>query len=149
MRVRDLLENRNRYRGGSGSITKTIELASDNDSIEIDVEFLFDVKETEYEGNYVFSQGGVDLEETKIEPFTFEKKHYTEITPELVGYLNFSLKFEKKHKALIDRAQDEEQKHPLSKKEAKDLVDFYLDDYFDNYVKPEIEVPSRHYPMTR
>jgi hypothetical protein len=150
MLVRDLLEVRRRQaRGGSGSETSTIEMASDNDSIEIEVEFMFDVDPTEYEGNYVFSQGGVDLEDTKIEPFTFEKKRYTEITPEIVGYLEFPLKFDKQHKALIARAQDEDQKHPLTKKETDDLVNDYLVFVFDNYVADKIDVPTKHYPMTR
>jgi len=151
MLVKDLLEirRRNDYHGGPGSETSTIEMASDDDSIEIEVEFLFNVEETEYEGGYVFSQGGADLEETKIEPFTFEKKRYTEITPEIVGYLDFPMKFEKQHKALIDRAQDEDKKHPLTKKETEELVNDYLVYVFDNYVADKIEVPSKHYPMTR
>src|ERR1035437_2446933 len=74
MHVRDLLENL----GGKGSETSTVELTSEDDSVEIEVEFMFDVEPTEYEGGYVSSQGGVDLEDTKIQPFSFEKKRYTD-----------------------------------------------------------------------
>jgi hypothetical protein len=145
MHVRDLLENL----GGKGSETSTVELTSEDDSVEIEVEFMFDVEPTEYEGGYVSSQGGVDLEDTKIQPFSFEKKRYTEITPEIVGYLDFPVKFEKQNKALIDRAQDEEKKTPLTQKETRELVNDYLAYMFDNYVVDKIEIPSKRYPMTR
>lgn len=144
MRVSDLFEarggrGRNKPYSGPGSAMNVIEMASDNDSIEIEVEFNFNVEAPEYEDGYKSYDGGASLENTKIQPFTFENKKYTTITPEIVGYLEFPLKFEKAHKALIDRSRDEEKKHPLSKKETDDLVNEYLVFVFDNYVEIDTE----------
>ena len=135
MLVRDLLEIRRKPSSGRGTATHTIELSSENDSVEIDVDFEFTVEAPEYEDGYKSYPGGVDLDDASVQPFTFEKKRYTEITPELVGYIEFPAKFEKANKAKIDRAQDEEKKHPLSKKETDDLVNEYLNFVFDNYVE--------------
>lgn len=152
MLIRDLLEARRReQRGGKGSKSSTIEMASDNDSIEIDVEYFYNVEPGESEGGYTYAEGGIDLEDTEIQPFTFEGKHYKEITPEVVGFLEFPPNFLKdsNNKALVARAQDEDKKHPLTKEETKKLVDRFLDYVFENYESDDIHVPTKNYPMTR
>ena len=113
MLVRDLLEKHDN-RGGPGTINGTIELMSDDDSIEIDIEYNFDASAPEYEDGHLFYSGGFELNSAKVSPFTFEKKRYTKITPELVGNLDIPSKFEKKCpqkiKDYIKRGQDEAQK---------------------------------------
>lgn len=135
MRVSDLFEARRKPNSGRGTATHTIELSSEDDYVEVEVEFEFTVEAPEYEDGYKSYPGGVDLDDATVQSFTFEKKRYTEITPEIVGYIEFPSKFEKAHKAEIDRAQDEEKKRPLSKKETDDLVNEYLQFVFDNYVE--------------
>ena len=146
MLVKDLFEARRKPRGGSGSTTHSIDMASDDDSIEIEVKFDFDVEPPEYEDGYKVHGESITLEDTKVEPFTFEKKRYTEITPEIVGYLDFPPKFEKLpgNKALIARAQDEDKKHPLTKKECDDLVNEYLSFVFDNYVEVDTDLDDEY-----
>lgn len=150
MKIKDLLEVRGgSSRSGSDSEDGTIELTSDDESVEVDLTYHYDVEPTEYEGSYVFYRGGVDLAETKVHPFTFMGKKYTKFTPELLQYIDWPRKFETKHKALIDRATDEEQKHPLTAKECDDLMEEYFVFYFENYVAHKIDIPTKHYPMTR
>ena len=150
MKIKDLLEVRGRgSRSGSGSEDGTIELSSDDESIEVDLTYHFNVDEAEYEGSYVAYRGGVDLEDTKVHPFTFMGKKYTKFAPELLQYIDWPRKFEAKHKALIDRATDEEQKHPLTAKECDDLMEEYFVFDFENYVANKIDIPAKHYPMTR
>lgn len=137
MRVQDLLEAPSRGRkprSGRGSTTHNIEMSSEQDDVKIEVEYEFNVEPPEYEDGFKSMDGAVELEDAQITPFTFEKKRYTEITPEIVGYLEFPTKFEKLHKALIDRAQDDEKKKPLTKQETDKLVKEYLNFVFDNYV---------------
>ena len=142
MRVIDLFEAPRRKKpfSGPGSKNHTIEISNfDGESAEIEVEFHYRVEAPEYEDGYKSYDGGVSLENTKILPFTFDGKKYTTITPEIVGSIDFPLKFEKANKALIDRAKDEKQKHPLTKKETDDLIDKYLAFVFDHYVDIDTE----------
>lgn len=139
MKVHDLLEKR--Y--SDGAVDITLELSSDDDSCEVTVECEYDVEPTEYEGGYVFYQGGADLTDAKIKPFEFMGKKYTDITPELVQYLETSRAIEKDHKAVLDKARDG---HIPSKKEADDIVNAMIDEAFE---REEIDIPSKHYPMTR
>lgn len=144
MRIRDLLESK------SGVANSTIELTSaEDDSVEVDVEFHFDVEPTEYEGTATFHEGGANLEDVKIKQFKFMGKQHHDITPDLIQYVDFQTPFEKKNKGLIDRAHDKEQKHPLTKKEANDLMKEYYNYIFDVHVSPDIKIPSKRYPMTK
>lgn len=143
MKLKDLLEANN------GSEEQTIELTSDDESVEVDVVYHFDVEPAEYEGSYMFYGGSVNLADVTVRPFTFAGKKYTKFTPDVLQYIDWPSKFKAANKALVDRAADESQKHPLTQKECDDLMDKYFDFDFKNSVAHKIDVPSKHYPMTR
>lgn len=139
MKVQDLLEKR--Y--SDGSVEIYLELSSEDDSAEVEVECEYDVEPTEYEGPYVSYQGGASITDAKIKPFDFMGKKHTDITPDLIQYLETTKAVEKKHKEVLDKAREG---HVPSKKEADDIVNDLIDEMFE---KEEIDIPSKHYPMTR
>lgn len=143
MKIQDLLEGR-RY-SSDGTTEITLELSSENDSVEVTVECEYDIEPTEYEGSYVFWRGGASLTNTKILPFEFMGKKHTDIGPELIQYLETSKEVEKKFKSVLDKARDG---HEPTAKEAKDIVDMMIDEAFERAAE-DIEIPSKHYPMTR
>lgn len=143
MRVKDLFEKRS-----NGMIEGTIEIMSEDESVEVDVEFYFDVEPTEYEGNYTFYQGGVNLEDAKIKPFKFQGKQHTDVTPDLVKYLALPVKLEQKYKSLYDKMYDKDDPYTPTKAEADKVINDLLDHTWDQ-VQDGIEVPSKHYPMSR
>lgn len=144
MSAKGLLRNNRKY---GDSKTITVELVSENDAIDIEVEFRYKVDPSESEGGYIYYHGGANLESTQISAFTFEGKQYSEITSDLIGYLDFPTKFKEKHLELVNRAQDETKQDPLSNIETELLVEEYFQFTFDS-ASDNIDVPSIDYPVT-
>lgn len=100
------------------------------DGCEVTICYKVDVVPTEYEGPYVFYQGGAVCEEFTVDPFEFRGVKYKEMTEELLPFLVINSRF---------------------KYGVEDLQEFgeYCMWLFEEYVAPNIKTEVRYYPDSR
>lgn len=119
-----------------------LELASEDDFVEVEVEVKYSVEPAEYEDGYLMYGATFTPEDYKIKPFKLDDKHYVEITPELVGGIEFHSSVIKQHKALIDRIVKND--YVPTKVETDVLVSAQVDAIFLDE-SGDLESPRKNY----
>lgn len=116
-------------------------------SVEVLVTFFFSVEPREYEGPYLFYVGGATLEHYELaENFEFLGKKYTELYPELFKYINVGYDFVRKNNTNLEKSWSRTIKE-ATKSDFSRLMDSYMDHHFETYIAPDLEVPSKRYPL--
>ena len=145
----------------SDTSTASVELYDEakNDYTVVTVDFEFSVEETEYEGSYVFYQGGVNMDDCSAKPFTFMGKTYDEgITVDLFPFIAFEPGFLKEDNneakivetlAILSDPDNTDEYKTDAIDAAKILIADYMIWIFDTYVASNITIPTKTYPDSR
>lgn len=107
---------------------------SDCEYTEVEVTIDLDYSPDEYEGNYLFSRGGIDVADWHINPFKWNGKEMNKIIPEMLTYSDEAV--DNVH--TVDIVSDERFLNQIVAKLVQNKID-----------RLGLKVPSKQYPDSR